>query len=251
MDQPDSQSAAPRLSVIVPAYSEEQRIGPTLRGIEAYLREQSYASEALLIDDGSRDNTVAVARAAWSGDGLRVVQQIPNQGKGAAIRRGMAEARGDWRLFTDADNSTPIEELDKFWPVAERGFDAIIASRALAESQLETRQPFYREMMGRCFNLFVRALAIGGLHDTQCGFKLFSRAAAEAVFPRQKLPGWAFDVECLMIARGLGFRIAEIPVRWINSPATRVSALGASLQMFRDLVRLRRMYGKDGSRFRA
>jgi len=140
--------AAPHLSVIVPAYNEEGRIGSTLEAIEAYLRRQSCASEVLVVDDGSADATSDTARAAWRGDNLRVLRQEPNQGKGAAIRRGMAEARGRWRLFADADNSTPIEELDRFWPAAERGADVVIASRALPGSRLETRQPLYRETMG-------------------------------------------------------------------------------------------------------
>ncbi|MCX7049375.1 MAG: glycosyltransferase family 2 protein [Candidatus Sumerlaeota bacterium] len=240
-----SPSPAPHLSVIVPAYNEAERIAPTMRSIEQYLRAQDFTFEALLVDDGSSDATVGVARAAWRGGDLRIVLQETNQGKGAAIRRGMSEARGEWRLFTDADNSTPIEELDKFWPWTREGYSVLAASRALPQSALESRQPFYREAMGRFFNLMVRSLALSGIHDSQCGFKMFSRAAAEAIFPRMQLRGWAFDVECLMLARGLGFRIVEIPVRWINSPATRVSAVSDSLRMAGDLWRLRRLYGKD------
>ena len=226
-----------KILALIPAYNESARLAVVVAGALVHL-------PVLVVDDGSSDDTAAVAEGA----GAEVWRQTPNQGKGAAIRRGMAEARGRWRLFTDADNSTPIAELDKFWGPANEGFDVVIASRALPESRLELRQPLYREMMGRCFNRFVQALAISGIRDTQCGFKLFSQDASRAVFPRQQLPGWTFDVECLMIARGLGFRIAEVPVRWINSPATRIRALSDSLRMFRDLWRLRRKYGKDGAR---
>ena len=220
-----------------------------MASIAKYLADRDYASEVLLVDDGSADDTAKIAREAF-GEGLRVLTQTPNQGKGAAIRRGMEEARGDWRLFSDADNSTPIDEIEKLWPWADEGYDVCVGSRAMRESRIEVRQPFYRETMGRTFNVFVRALVLGGLSDTQCGFKLFSRAAAEAVFPRQSLSGWAFDVECLMLARGSGFRIREVPIRWINSPATRLSAMSDSIAMFRDLLRLRSMYGKDGARLK-
>lgn len=250
MNAPSDNQNKPRLSIIVPAYNEAERIGPTLRSIEAWLRAQDFACEVLLVDDGSADETASVALSAWEGDEFRVVTQEVNMGKGAAIRRGMLEARGDWRLFTDADNSTPIDEVEAFWPLTEQGFDVCIGSRALPDSRLEERQPFYREWMGRTFNVMVRLIAVSGLCDTQCGFKLFSRRAAEAVFPRQTLEGFAFDVECLMLARGLGLRIAEAPVRWINSPASRVSALSDSFEMFSDLVRLRRLHGKNGCRVR-
>ena len=151
----------------------------------------------------------------------------------------MTEARGDYRLFTDADLSTPIEEIEKFWPMAAAGADVVIGSRALPDSHLEVRQHFYREFMGRCFNFFVRALLLPGILDTQCGFKMFSRAAAEAVFPRQTLDGFSFDVELLLLARRAGFVVREVPVRWINSPASKVSALSDSTRMFLDLLRLR------------
>jgi len=255
LSSPIETSRRPRLSVIVPAYNEARRIAPTLSGIEAFLVDEDFDFEVLLVDDGSSDHTVEVARAAWKGEGLATLRQPANQGKGAAIRRGMLEARGEWRLFTDADNSTPIEELDKLWPLTrarggERAYDVCVGSRALPESALETRQPFYREWMGRTFNLLVRALVLGGIHDTQCGFKLFSRTAAEAIFPRQQLGGWAFDVECLLLARGLGFRIAEVPVRWIDSPASRLNPLSDSARMFGDLLRLRGVYGRDGAKLR-
>jgi dolichyl-phosphate beta-glucosyltransferase len=151
----------------------------------------------------------------------------------------MLEATGSHRLFSDADLSTPIEELDKFWPAVEQGYAVVIGSRALPDSQLEVRQKYYREMMGRAFNWMVQRLLVKGIRDTQCGFKLFTAEAAKAVFPRQELSGFAFDVELLVLSRKLGYRIREVPVRWINSPASKVSAWRDSTRMFLDLLRLK------------
>ncbi len=251
-EQNSAEAEAPRLSIIIPAYNEAERIGPTMEAIATYIHQQPYVSEVLLVDDGSSDDTSEQACLTWHGpERMRILRQEPNQGKGAAIQRGMLEARGEWRLFTDADNSTPIEMVERLWPHANKGVDVCIASRAVIGSDIQTHQPFCREMMGRCFNGLVRALTVSGIHDTQCGFKMFSARAAEAIFPRLRLSDWAFDVECLMLARGLGFSIAEIPVVWINNPATRVSALRDSLKMFYDLWSLRQRYGKNGSRLRA
>jgi len=230
----------PHLSVIIPAYNEEKRIADTLAAVQDHLAGKPWDWEVVVVDDGSADRTVDASRAAFRDARCRVLSLGRNQGKGAAIRRGMLEARGRRRLFTDADNSTPIEEVDRLLAVAdEQGTAVVIASRALPESRLDVRQPFYREMMGRVFNLLVRMLAVPGIHDTQCGFKLFSAEAAEAVFPSLEMTGFSFDVEALMLAREKGFRIAEVPVRWVNSPASRVSPVRDSARMFRDVIRLR------------
>jgi dolichyl-phosphate beta-glucosyltransferase len=174
-----------------------------------------------------------------------VVRHEVNRGKGAAVRTGMADTRGQYALFSDADLSTPIEEVEKFWPRFDEGYDVVIGSRALPESRIEVHQNILRETMGRFFNALVRLLVVPGIHDTQCGFKMFSRRAVDALFPRCELDGWAFDVELLALARSDGLRIAEVPVRWINSPDTRVRALSASLEMFRDLLRLRRRLKRE------
>lgn len=229
----------PHLSVIIPAYNEEARLPATLPVIFGYLAAQPYTWEVLVVDDGSADRTAEVARELGAAHGVRVLRNEPNRGKGFSIRRAMLEARGEWRLFSDADLSTPIDELGKFWPATDKGAAVVIGSRAVAGAQLEVRQPFYREWMGRVFNLIVRLLVLGGIRDTQCGFKLFRADAAEAVFPRQQLDGFAFDVELLVLARRAGFVIREVPVRWINSPATKVSALRDSVRMFADLLRIR------------
>ncbi len=231
----------PHLSVVIPAYNEEERLPDTIRTVEAFLEKQPWDWELIVVDDGSADRTAEAAREAFRHPASRAVSLPQNQGKGAAIRRGMLEeARGKYRLFTDADNSTPIEELPGLLRKAEEeGYGVAIGSRALRDSKLEVRQPFYREMMGRFFNLIVQMVAVPGIRDTQCGFKLFTAEAAGYVFPRQQLQGFSFDVELLMLARRGGFRIAEVPVRWINSPASRVSPIRDSLRMFMDVLRVR------------
>ena len=239
MTDPLAAPDVPHLSVVVPAYNEELRLRESLPAIIAYLSAQSYGWEILVVDDGSSDNTGVVAAELGRGHPLRVLRNEPNAGKGASIRRGMMEARGRYRLFSDADLSTPVAELEKFWPAVADGCDVVIGSRALPESKLEVRQAAYREMMGRIFNVLVRVLLVRGIHDTQCGFKLFSEKAARDVFPKQKLRGFAFDVELLMLAQRAGMKIREVPVRWINSPASKVSALRDSTRMFLDLLALR------------
>jgi dolichyl-phosphate beta-glucosyltransferase len=219
------------LSVIIPAYNEELRLARSLPAILDYLHKQSYTWEVLVVNDGSRDDTVGVAER-FGGDHVRVITNQPNRGKGYSIRRGMLEAGGKWRLFTDADMSTPIEDLDKFWPVTEQGYDVVIASRALPDSKLEVRQPKSREFIGRVFNSIVQTFLVRGIGDTQCGFKLFSGEAANAVFPRQTLHGFAFDVEILMLAQRLGFKIKEAPVKWVNDPGSKVSTLNGMKGFF-------------------
>lgn len=229
----------PYLSVVVPAFNEELRIGSTLEQICKYLSGQPYSWEIVLVDDGSQDDTITVARRSMGSQPLHIVSHERNQGKGAAIKHGMGAARGRVRLFSDADLSTPIEEVSRLLQALEEGYDIAIGSRGLQESRLELRQAWYREMMGRFFNLLVRLLVVGGIKDTQCGFKLFTARAAQALFPLQSMRGYAFDVEILFRARQQGFKIKEVPVRWINSPASKINPLTDSAKMFMDLVRLR------------
>lgn len=233
--------SGPYLSVVIPAKCEERRIGPTIETIAAHLARQGYPSEVLLVNDGSTDATVAAAleAAERASLGLRVLDRLENRGKGFSVREGMLAATGAYRLFTDADLSTPIEELARLLAPLERGeAEVAIGSRALPESVLEVHQPWFREAGGRFFNLVVRACGLPEYADTQCGFKLFSAVAAEAVFPLQRLERWGFDVEILWIARAHGLRVAEIPVHWINSPDSRVSTL-AGLSTFADIARVR------------
>jgi len=224
----------PELSVVIPAYNEERRLPLTLERLRAYLGRGSLSHEIVVVDDGSRDSTAEVARAG----GATVVRNDGNRGKGYAARRGMLLAQGRRRLMTDADLSTPIEDLSRLMASLDAGYDVAIASRALPASNVEVRQSPYREGMGRLFNLCVRVLAVPGLHDTQCGFKLFTAAAAEASFEPLRLDGFSFDVETLFIARRRGLRIAEVPVTWRNDEATRVGALNG-FRAFVDLARIR------------
>ena len=227
---------APRLSVVIPAFNEASRLPGTLARVRAHLVAQHRPHEILVVDDGSSDGTADVARSA--GADVRVLRHEPNRGKGYAVRRGMRAATGERRLMTDADLSTPIEELQKLEAEIDRGYDVAIASRAVFGARIEVHQPAYREAMGRAFNLLVQALLLPGLADTQCGFKLFTAAAAEAAFGACHLDGFSFDVEALYVARRRGLRVAEVPVVWRNDAATRVG-LGGGGAAFIDLLRIR------------
>ena len=224
------------LSVVIPAFNEEKRLPRTLASILAFLRGRGETFEVVVVDDGSSDGTAEVARQA--GPEVRVLQNPGNRGKGYSVRNGMLNASGAWRLMSDADLSTPIEELDRLKEALTRGGEVAIASRAVVGANLEKRQSSAREFSGRFFNLLVRILHLPGIKDTQCGFKLFSKAAAEAAFQDARLDGFAFDVEALVRARRAGFEILEVPVTWRNDEQSRVS-LGRGLAAFVDLFRLK------------
>jgi dolichyl-phosphate beta-glucosyltransferase len=224
----------PALSVVIPAFNEAQRLPPTLEKIQRYLAGRAGGTEIVVVDDGSADATADVAARS----GAIVLRNEGNRGKGYSVRRGMLHARGARRLMTDADLSTPIEELERLMACMDEGHDVVIASRAMAGSRVEVRQPWYRENLGRAFNLMVRALVLPGLQDTQCGFKLFTAAAARDAFSASRLDGFSFDVEALVAARRRGYKIAEIPVTWRNDEATRVGMVRGGLA-FLDLLRIR------------
>jgi dolichyl-phosphate beta-glucosyltransferase len=226
----------PPLSVVIPAFNEEARLPATLARVRAYLDARGAPYQVLVVDDGSSDGTAAAARAA--GGAVQLLRHAHNRGKGHAVRAGMLAASGEQRLMTDADLSTPIEELPKLEAELRRGFDVAIGSRAVAGARIEVRQPYYREAMGRLFNRVVQALLLPGLHDTQCGFKLFTAAAAATAFGAARLDGFSFDVEALYVARRHGLRVAEVPVVWRNDAATRVGLAGGAAAFF-DLVRIR------------
>lgn len=228
------------LSIIIPAYNEQQRLPATLAAVTAYLDARGCAfAEILVVNDGSRDGTADVAREAMARDPrIRLIENPGNRGKGYAVRHGMQEARGEWVLFTDADLSAPIEELDKLWHAAANA-DGAIGSRALDRSLIGVHQSAFRETSGKFFNLIMRLITGLPYRDTQCGFKLFSHAAAAAVAARQRIEGFGFDVEILYIARKLGFRILEVPVRWNNVEGTKVS-MWNGLRAFLDPLEVRR-----------
>ena len=230
------------LSIVIPAYNEAERIGETLRAADAYLAAQPYDAEVVVVDDGSGDGTAGVVEACAAAAKVPVtLASLPrNRGKGFAVRTGMREhARGSYRVYYDADGSTPIAELAKLWPAFDAGADIVIGSRALPASDVQVRQAWYRQTMGRIFNLILRALALSPYKDTQCGFKGFTQAACETVFPRQTLDRFSFDAELLYIAARHGLRIAEVPVVWRNSPLSRVNPLRDAARMFLDLLRIR------------
>lgn len=225
------------LSLIIPAYNEAEHIGGTLRTVGAYLERQPYESEIVVVDDGSRDGTAEIAASAWSA--ARVISYRPNRGKGHAVRTGMQAGQGAYRVFYDADASTPIEELEKLWPRFADGADIVIGSRSLPQSQVEVHQTWVRERMGRVFNLLLKLFGLTAFLDTQCGFKGFTARACEIVFPRQSIERFGFDAELLYIAQRHGLRIDEVPVRWVNCADTRVNALTDSWRMFVDVLCIR------------
>jgi glycosyltransferase involved in cell wall biosynthesis len=227
----------PALSVVIPAYNEERRLPSSLARIRSFLEARAQSFEIVVADDGSKDATAAVAEAA-GGPSLRVLRGERNRGKGHAVRRGMLEARGGRRLMTDADLSTPIEELPSLEARLDQGFDVAIGSRAVLGARIEVRQSAFRETAGRAFNVLVRLLLLPGIRDTQCGFKLFTGAAAQAAFEPVRLAGFSFDVEAIYVARRRGLRVAEVPVLWRNDVATRVGGLSGT-RAFLDLLRIR------------
>ncbi|HUS68839.1 MAG TPA: dolichyl-phosphate beta-glucosyltransferase [Kofleriaceae bacterium] len=227
------------LSVVIPAFNEAERLAPTVRAIAAYCAEHHPAHEIIVVDDGSSDRTVELARAL--GDELERVRVLPlgqNRGKGAAVRAGVLASTGALVLFSDADLATPIEELEALRRALDGGADIAIASRAAPGADIRVRQHPMRELMGRTFNLMVRVTAVGGIRDTQCGFKLFRGEVARELFGQSKVDGFAFDVEVLWLARNR-YRIAEVPVTWRHVEESKVSPGSDAARMFLDLLRIR------------
>lgn len=231
-----------RLSVVIPAYQEEQRLPSSLERISEYLATSPDLSpaEIVVVDDGSVDDTAAVARGFQPGASaveMVVLQHAVNRGKGAAVRTGVAASRGALLLLCDADLAAPIEEL-RVLKEAHSLRRIVIGSRAVDRTLIEALQPRYRDLMGRTFNAVVRALALPGIRDSQCGFKLFPGAAGRALAEHQLIDGFAFDVELLAVARHWGLEVVEVPVRWRHVEASRVQPVRHSAQMLRDVLRL-------------
>ena len=212
------------LSVIIPAYNEEKRIPQTLLVIDKYLSVQKYSCEILVVDSGSSDKTAFVVNNLTKLiKNLRLINLPENRGKGWAVTQGMLASSGKYRLFTDADNSTSIEHFSKMQPFLEQGYDIVIGSRALRESVIAVPQSLFKRLLGKAGNLFIQLVAVWGIWDTQCGFKVFEEKAANDIFSRLTIPGWGFDVETLAIARLRGYKIKEMPVRWVNDPLSHVT----------------------------
>lgn len=222
------------LSIVIPVYNEERRIGRSLATILPYLKRQCERYEVIIVDDGSNDRSLEVVHG-FLRDRCSVIRNLENLGKGAAVRRGVQAARYPWILVTDADVSTPIEELENFFPWMEDN-DILIGSRGLGASTILVHQSFYKEWLGRLGNILIQQSFLPGISDTQCGFKLFNRKTL-AIFKYQTIERWGFDFEILYLAKRMGYRIKEIPVRWRNDPDSKVRAMDY-VRTFYDLVRV-------------
>lgn len=239
-------SQAVFLSIVIPAYNEERRLPPSLDKIVAYLAQQPYTSEILVVENGSTDATTQAVQAFIDAHPdqtgkIRLALLHSSPGKGAAVKCGMLAAQGEYRFICDADLAMPIEEISKFLPPvhAPRSFDIAIASRELPDA-IRYNEPTYRHVMGRVFNFLVRLLAVPGIQDTQCGFKMFTREAALRLFPLQRINGWGFDVEVLYIARQHGMTLIEVPINWYYQDDSRVRPVHDTINMLRELLKIRR-----------
>lgn len=240
-DQPLTPDALrPSYSIIIPAYNESARVGATLERVLSYVTERGWDAEVIAVDDGSRDDTAEVIRSyAQKNPRLRLLQNPGNRGKGYSIRNGMLHGQGEILLFSDADLSSPIEEADKLFAAIADGADIAIGSRWLRSDLQTQRQPVYRQLFGRVFNLMLRITLGLNFKDTQCGFKAFTRRAAATIFPLQKIERWGFDPELLYLARKFGFKVVEIPVAWAHCEGTRISPLRDAPQMFGEMLKIR------------
>ncbi len=227
-------------SIIIPAYNEQDRLGATLEKVLAYAAAQRWRSEVLVVNDGSRDATGDVAREfARRNPSVRLIENPGNRGKGYSVRNGALNASGDIVLFTDADLSTPIEEAGKLFAAIAGGADVAIGSRWL-KSELQTeRQPVYRQIVGRAFNLVLWAILRINYKDTQCGFKAFSGRAARTLFSLQKIDRWGFDPELLLLARKMGMKVAEVPVEWAHDHRSKIRVFRDGFRMLADLLAVR------------
>ena len=234
------------MSIVIPAYNEEKRIRGSLSETCTYMSDSGMEYEVIVVDDGSSDGTGRIVdHIAKDVRNVRLVRYEKNRGKGHALRTGVLMTRGDFVLAMDADLSTPMDEHRKLMPyLSDGGFYIAIGSRALALSDIIIKQPWWRRGMGKTFNKIVKALVIGGFSDTQCGFKLFKGEIARSLFGEAKIDRFAYDVEILALAMKKGYGIKEVPIRWINSPESRVDPVKDSLQMLADLVRIRFAVGK-------
>ena len=225
------------LSIIIPAHNEELRLPRSLRQVFAFLEKQSYSAEVIVVENASSDRTLEFARDFAAHQPNLIVLHEERAGKGNAVRRGVLEARGEYRFICDADLSMPIEDLEKFLPPVLDGFDVVIASRE-APGAVRYNEPSYRHWGGRAINLIIRMLILPGLNDTQCGFKCFSAEAAEKIFRQQTLGGWSFDIEILYLARRNHMSMKEIPVHWYFDAGSKVNAVRDALRMIGDIFRI-------------
>lgn len=229
----------PYLSIIVPAYNEAERIPKTLLDIDKRLDGAVYSYEIVVVNDGSTDNTAAIVRNMTKVvRNLKLIDLKENSGKGGTVRQGMLLSSGKVRIFTDADNSTSIDQFEQMMPFFKEGYEVVIGSRALAGAKLDPPESLFRQVAGKGLNLIVQTLLLPGIWDTQCGFKAFTDEAAEKIFTASSIPGWGFDVEVLSLAKHLGYKIKEVPVHWIDDTRSHVR-FSAGLQFLRDVSIIR------------
>ena len=229
-----------KYSIIIPAYNEAARLGATLQRVLEYIRAQRWNAEVIVVNDGSRDNTADLVRQYASANPvLRLLENPGNRGKGYSVRNGMLHANGEILLFSDADLASPIEEAPKLFEAIESGADVAIGSRWLRPELQKQRQSLLRQLYGRIFNIALRLLLGLKFKDTQCGFKVFTRSSARAIFPLQQIERWGFDPELLYLARRKKLRVTEVPVEWSHQEGTRISPLRDGLRMFSEVLRIR------------
>ncbi|MBZ5685356.1 MAG: glycosyltransferase family 2 protein [Acidobacteriia bacterium] len=230
----------PTYSIVIPAYNESARLGASLEKVLAYVHAQGWDAEVIVVNDGSRDNTAEIVLNSMAKDPMvKLLENPGNRGKGYSVRNGMLHAQGRIILFSDADLSSPIEEAPKLLHALDAGADIAIGSRWLRAETQTQRQPLHRQLFGRIFNLMLRVSLGLQFADTQCGFKAFKRAAAQAIFPLQKIERWGFDPEILFLARKLGFTVQEIPVLWGHSGGARINPVIDGARMFQEMLRVR------------
>lgn len=237
---PDASPNPPTYSIIIPAYNESERIAATMDRLLAYAKQKKWSTEIVVVDDGSRDNTAEIVHAYMAqSPSIRLLQNPGNRGKGYSVRNGMLHAHGEVLLFSDADLSSPIEEAEQLFAAIRQGSDVAFGSRWMRSELQIRKQPLYRQLNGRIFNLLLRLVL--GLHykDTQCGFKAFTRRSAETIFPLQKIERWGFDPELLYLAKKFSFKISEIPVAWAHRDGTRLHPFRDGIRMAGDVLKIR------------
>lgn len=227
------------LSVIIPTYKEEKRVGKTLLAVDQYLSKQKYQYEIIAVDDGSSDKTVEIVKNFQKiVKNLRVIENKENHGKGFVVTRGMLEAQGDYRLFMDADNSTSVDQVENLLPWFQEGYDVVIGSRAIKGAKIDVHQPFYKELLGKMGNKVIQVMAVPGIKDTQAGFKCFSAEAAQNIFSKITIERWGFDIEALALARKLKYKIKEVPIEWVNDSESHVK-LSTYIEVLSETFRVR------------
>ena len=229
----------PYLSIIIPAFNEAHRLPITLEKVAAFIREQPYSSEVIVVESGSQDETFQIAQDFAEQHEAFWALHIERRGKGLAVQRGILASRGEYRFMCDADLSMPIEEVNRFLPPMLTDFDVAIASRE-AVGAVRYNEPFYRHIGGRAINFVIRTFALPGLNDTQCGFKCFRGDVAMDLFQSQTLEGWSFDIEILYIARQRGYKIQEVPIPWYFNPESKLNVFKDAIRMYMDILVIRR-----------